>query len=95
MFDTVSYNYYYNVLDIDKDTTEAGTDLQRFVLGAGYEVTVELNFPVPLVAKEGFDTKVKLRIDHAKWFDGVLLDGDLSQNLDHIKENTPFVFSLE
>ncbi len=96
MFDVNLFAYYNNVLTIDRDTSSL-EDLKSYVLATSdYMANVELTFPQPLDAKEGFNTTVKLHLDHSKWFTGVSINSDSEAEIvEKILTNTPSVFLLE
>lgn len=88
-----TFGFRYNTLTINRFDPEATTNY--ILLTPGYLAEVEVPFTTPLDAREGYDTIVKLKIDHQKWFTGIDLSASDGDILDLILQNTPTVFSIE
>lgn len=88
-----TFGYRYNTLTINRFDPEETTSF--VLLTPDYLVDVTVPFGTPVEAKEGYDTTVKLKIDHQKWFTGIDLSASNAEILDLIFQNTPTVFSIE
>lgn len=69
-----SLGYYFEKIIVDRDTSSAVNAYEWVIRGQNLLQNITILFPTPIKAKAGYDTVIPLKIDYAKWFDGVNLD---------------------